>query len=202
MVLLAGEELYVSHLPLYQAPHDYQVIVRVGTERATHDRILDLARTAPNGLLTIEPERFDLLRLQPGHQEPLSGFSAAVYTGHFERSGQKALTGVRFTIKNVILFRRLAADMDKPKRAPYLLFGDAGAQYAAHVIGGRPDFDQLLAVSVGAAALGTVVNVDIENAIDPARALDKRMVTAGTGTATWSLGKARTLYLETADLSN
>jgi hypothetical protein len=187
MLLFGKGPLYVSHLPLYHAPHDWQIVspVTVGTEV--------VSKVSAGGLFTIEPERFALSRARSAG----FAFDATVYQGHFERGGQK-LSDARFVVGKPIVERQL--DSTQPHAGRYVVFGArADARYAAHLIGGRPDFDQIVRVEItGPAPDGDEVTVggDATKPLDVGATVD----------ADWK-GRAiqmhvvEQVYLETGDLS-
>ena len=72
--------LYASHLPLYQPPHNYQIIYRVSLESPGSVQPL-LSR----GMVTVLPDNFDLARLVNGESFSID---AQVFAGHFERDGK------------------------------------------------------------------------------------------------------------------
>src|SRR5262249_32526344 len=86
-MLVVGEQtVFLSHLPLFHPPHNYQVILEAtfskpGSDPQT-DYFNDRKRTGTK-IYTIEPDPFVLPRLAAG--DPLRSFKANVYRGHFER---------------------------------------------------------------------------------------------------------------------
>ncbi len=86
MVLFGADRLFASHLPLCGPPHDWQVLLELeiadpALRKAVRDALAD------GQPLTLEPERFDLLRLGPGADAPLRTFQGQLYRGHFECGG-------------------------------------------------------------------------------------------------------------------
>ncbi|OKY27148.1 hypothetical protein [Thalassotalea sp. PP2-459] len=80
MVLVSqGSRVFASHLPLYQKPHDMQILYKIETKQVS---FLNLVRDAE--LVTIKPEPFNLQRLERGEELTVL---ADVYLGHFERGG-------------------------------------------------------------------------------------------------------------------
>ena len=148
-MLLFGEpgRVFASHLPLYRHPHDWQVVLElqpVGTEaQQLTDRLL-----AAGGLLTLEPERFDLWRLKPGASEPLRQFKAALYREHFERGGEK-LREIDWQVKRVWQFAPVRIDAATSDHHYYVIGLDAGRQsgWLLHQVERRPDTDQILRIS-------------------------------------------------------
>ena len=154
-MVIAGERtVFLSHLPMFGSPHDYQVILEATFTKSGGDPLADYfndrkATGAP--LYTLEPERFVLPRLAAA--SPLRSFKASVYRGHFERfrtqaakQAARVAQNVEVTVTRVIHFAQFDAAVDKPAQLEYLLFGKGGEQFLAHVVTRPPDFDQILSV--------------------------------------------------------
>lgn len=92
-----GVQLFASHLPMFHATHDVQVVLKVSlADEVMQRRLVDMLWQAPSRYWTLEPELFDLNRLAPAAQQPLRQFQATLYQGHFERGGAKqAKTGIQ-----------------------------------------------------------------------------------------------------------
>jgi hypothetical protein len=159
MVLFGERGQFLSHLPLYRAPHDWQMLLRVyleadsATSVADPVAVLQADRSATGEVLyTIEPEEFAHSRLATDNAFT---FRATVFRGHFERGGAPIMRGVIVLVERVLHRRRLhrAAPDSKPGR--FLLLRDEGEAYLVHHIGGAPDFDQILSVRLHGEALIT-----------------------------------------------
>ncbi|MBT0587381.1 hypothetical protein [Alteromonas oceanisediminis] len=90
VVFTDGYSLYASHLPLYHAPHDYQIIYRLTfdddeTELSLTQYLDKNKRSDGQAVLTLLPEQFDLNRLVS--REVLS-LQTQFFKGHFERGGE------------------------------------------------------------------------------------------------------------------
>lgn len=137
MVFSDGKQLFASHLPLLHPPHDYQIVLQLQADNAElQDELVSAAR---HNVLTLEPERFDLLKLKPPAQ--LQTFSAAVYDGHFERHGRKR-TNAQFTVKTVLLFEHIVKQPVRYHR--YIVIPHAQGSFLVHKITSKGDFDQIL----------------------------------------------------------
>mgnify|MGYP000495227802 CR=1 FL=1 len=76
MALFGGKDaLYASHLPMFHAPHDYQLVLPDAALRQRPD-----GKTA---LWTIDPEKFELNRLAPHAAGKITG------TVHFDTAELK-----------------------------------------------------------------------------------------------------------------
>jgi hypothetical protein len=155
MLVTGQRTVFLSHLPMFGPPHDYQVILEAALSKSggdpQADYFNDRKRTGAT-LYTLEPERFVLPRLAA--VTPLRSFKANVYRGHFERFPTRAAKeaariaqNVDVTVTRVIHFRRFDPAAAKPAQLEYLLFGKGGEVLAAHLIIRPPDFDQIVPVT-------------------------------------------------------
>ncbi|KFI08382.1 hypothetical protein [Massilia sp. BSC265] len=159
--------LYASHLPLFRAPHDHQVVLKLRLTDPELERALRARLDGKTALWTIEPERFELSRLGPASAAPLRSFAADVFEGHFERDGKRAHAGARFMVEQVIVYRRLdPAAVSRPE-ARYLPVG----RFLVKEIDSRPDYDHIVALSAPAAGPLTVRKAGMENPQDRLEAL-------------------------------
>lgn len=155
MLLVGQETAFLSHLPIFGSPHDYQVLLEVTFAKPGSDPQADYfndRKRTGSKVYTIEPERFVLPELAAA--TPRRSFTADIYRGHFERfptarakEGALVGEGVTVTVTRVIHFRKFAPAAVKPSRLEYLLFGKGSEAFVAHVITGPPDFDQVVGVT-------------------------------------------------------
>jgi len=154
MMVTGSRTIFLSHLPMFGSPHDYQVILeatfskRGGDPQA--DYFADRERTGAT-LYTLEPERFVLPKLNA--RAPLRSFKASVYRGHFERFPTRAakeeariVENAEVTITRVIRFAKFDPSAAKSSQLEYLYFGKGDEFFLAHVISAPPDFDQIIPV--------------------------------------------------------
>lgn len=148
MAVFGGREgLYASHLPMFHAPHDSQVVFRFHLADAGADRALRETLAREPRLWTFDPEPFDLLRLAPGHAQPLRAFKARFFDGHFERGGKPQPAEQRVLVDDVLLFRRLDSAMRESAVGRYRLVGQGEEWFAFKEIDRRPDFDHIVRLS-------------------------------------------------------
>lgn len=154
MVLFGDRRTYVSHLALFEAPYDYQILLEVRLIAADADGP-DPAGvyTADKGdsdetLYTIVPEAFEVEALKSGTSKKPFRFSAGVFRGHFERGGVNILD-VDVEVVRVIHFRKLDPNAAPSKLFRAILVGEPPEQFAVHYVGGRPSFEQIVEVSGG-----------------------------------------------------
>ena len=148
MVLFGDRDgLYASHLPLFRAPHDHQVVLRLRLADPGLERALRAQLDGKTALWTIAPERFELSRLGPDSAAPLHSFAADVFDGHFERDGRRAYIGAGFVVEKVLVYRRLDPAARSRLEARYLPVG----RFLVKEIDSRPDYDHIVALSAPAA---------------------------------------------------
>jgi hypothetical protein len=142
MVLFGGAEgLYASHLPMFHAPHDVQLLLRIRLQHGLLEQRMRRALAQHPQLWTIEPERFDLTRLHAGSSAPLGGFNARLVQGHFERGGQERHAGVQIEVEQVLLFNRLVPLMRQAAQQRFFWFGKGREQFLVKWLDQRPDID-------------------------------------------------------------
>lgn len=142
MALFGGlEGLYASHLPMFHTPHDVQAVLRLSAVDVRIDKRLRQALHAKPELWTLDPERFDLSRLQPGHAAPLTQFRARAVQGHFERGGVERLADPLFTVKEVLLFETLDPMTRRADEQRFLCFGQGRERFLVKRLDQRPDID-------------------------------------------------------------
>lgn len=148
MAVFGGREaIYASHLPMFHTPHDSQVVLRLHLADKAADQALRETLAREPKLWTLDPETFDLLRLAPGHAQPLREFKAKFFEGHFERGGKPQAKAERVIVDEVLLFRRLDAAPRTGAQGRYRLIGQGTEWFAFKEIDRRPDFDHILRVT-------------------------------------------------------
>jgi hypothetical protein len=189
MAVFGGREgLYASHLPMFHPPHDSQVLLRFHLADAAADRALRAELAARPRLWTFDPETFDLLRLAPGHAQPLREFQARFFEGHFERGGRPQATAQRVVVDEVLLFRRLDATPREAATGRYRLIGRGGEWFAVKTLDRRPDFDHILRLE--APARHGEAEVPLQGLARPGAAVQQAFKARG----------ATEIYFETDDL--
>ncbi len=147
MVLFgSAQATYASHLPMFHAPHDRQVVLKINLHEVPLAQTLSLYHAMKNSgktLFTLEPQVMDLGQIVNGKR---TEFLAALFDGHFERGGKK-LGPIRVKVEKVVLSLQLNAHASTPENEKYFVFGQKGEYFAAHLIEGKPSFDALLEVS-------------------------------------------------------
>ncbi|WP_213994726.1 hypothetical protein [Arsukibacterium sp.] len=139
MVLFAADDiLLASHLPLYQAPHNYQLIYQITLPHTEHQAVL--ATLQDKQQMTILPQQFDLRQLIEGQSITIK---AAVYHGHFERGGSVWFDEVPVNFARQLYLRPIkqAAAVNE---ARYDVLKINQSYFLIHQIAAKPGFDQIL----------------------------------------------------------
>ena len=156
MALFGGAEgLYASHLPMFHAPHDYQVVLQIHLADAALDAALRRRLDGKPELWTVAPEKFELERLAPGARLPLVRFKADLVRGHFEQQGKTEYAGATLVVDRVLLYRQLQQQRKDSATARYLQIGAGRQRFLLKEIDSRPDFDHIVAFSTAANAPST-----------------------------------------------
>jgi len=152
MVLFTdGTNLYANHLPLYQKPHDYQLIYQVNTKQ--NQKIIDYlqgdsslsADKYLSQMVTILPEPYDLNRLI--ENQPLT-LSATVFKGHFERGGKTWLEDIQLDFVKMLVNKKITvSNSDVKTRKQQWLVRELALttdKLFIHVINKKPSYDALI----------------------------------------------------------
>jgi hypothetical protein len=132
---------FLSHIPMFHAPHDVQAIVAVELSGAT------MPASFSDQLYTFLPETLSLDALRLGSLRTMRG---TIYLGDFEDGGRPVARDVVATVSRVVHQHVLTAGSHAPELG-YFVFGTRNEAFAAHRIAGAPGFDQLVRVSVSGA---------------------------------------------------
>lgn len=202
MALFGGKQgLYASHLPMFHPPHDVQVVFRLHLQDAKQDAELRQRLARQSELWTLEPEKFDLQRLSPGHALPLRQFSARIVQGHFERDGKVQYAAQTVVVEQVLLYQPLSAERRPANMGHYLVIGKGKERFALKKIDRRPDFDWI-SVLHAPASLTLPAELLIPNQQKAGKLLAPDSKAWQKALHPWR-GKAkigRNLYFETGDL--
>jgi hypothetical protein len=202
MLLFGTDEVYLSHLPMFHRPHDYQVILKVDLPATIQKSYLEDRRKNPKEkIYTFVPTSFVLPTLK---DKPFA-LEGSIYRGHFERGGTEILKNVKTGIPKILEFKKLdaAATLSAPE---YYLVGSPGKFFMIHSIVGRPNFDHVAEVTFNGdppedkSKTGILKIEFVDEKADHAmeKASSSR-VTAPSG-ATHEVADIRTLYLEKDEL--
>jgi hypothetical protein len=147
-MVLAGTpgEAFLSHIPMFQLPHDVQLLIAGSFTALDGTPIASLPSSFSNELFTFLPDRLSLDALRTGALTEMRG---TIFLGNFENGGRPLPTRVRFAVSRVlhqhILDRNAAAPNDG---LPYFLVGSRERAFAVHRIAGAPGFDEMVRVEL------------------------------------------------------
>lgn len=162
MLIFGKSAIYASHLPMFHAPHDYQVLLRLKFKAAlSSDAVAKFERLRPTSqYFTLVPEPLDLTKITSGFT---TLFRSALYEGHFERGG-RYLGDVEVKVEQVLYAKKLNPNVT-PATLKHVVFGEGGEYFAVHLIQSGPSFDEILKVSAPSVSFLPVV-LETPNAPD------------------------------------
>lgn len=140
MLVVGSDVVYLSHLPIFHVPHDYQLIFEAALDADVLAGYRRDSATHVDTYYTLVPTGRWVL---PDTIVAGASFRADLYRGHFERGGTPIRQGVKVTVRNIVHFRRFDAGR-KPDPAQWIAFGRGREQFLAHRIEGAPDMDQVV----------------------------------------------------------
>jgi len=168
MALFGGKDgLYTSHLPMFHAPHDYQVILQVHVADAATDAALRKRLDGKTALWTIAPEKFELSRLAPQAHSPLKHFKADLVQGHFEQGGKTQYAASTIVVDKVLMFRKLSPEQRASSTSTYLQIGSGKQRYLVKQIDSRPDYDHILSYRAAPGAATDSITVIKQDLREP-----------------------------------
>ena len=154
-MLVVGEKtIYLSHLPMFHSPHDYQVILEANIGDTKPIYLLNKRAYPEETVYTLVPEPFVL----PQMIENLRPFRAKLFRGHFERGGVQIGNNTVVNITKVIYFKKFEKDIEHPKNLNYVFFGKNDELFLAHLITAKPDFDQILGTQIDPSSMANLLN--------------------------------------------
>src|SRR5207249_2365436 len=128
---------FLSHVPMFHAPHDVQLLLAVRLDGAS------LPSSFSDRLFTFLPEVLSLDDLRLGALRKIRG---TVFLGSFENGGTPVAKNVVATVTSIVHQHLL--DPHATASAPgWFVFGDAKTTFAAHRITTSPGFDQIVRVA-------------------------------------------------------
>lgn len=161
MALFGGKQgLYASHLPMFHAPHDYQVILQVHLADPATDAALRRRLDGKTTLWTIAPEKFELSRLAPASAAPLKQFKADLVLGHFEQGGKTQFAASTVVVDKVLMYRQLSPAQKTSADASYMQVGTGTRRYLVKQIDSRPDFDHIVSYAAAGGASTAAITLN------------------------------------------
>ncbi|MEL0655478.1 hypothetical protein V6257_10590 [Pseudoalteromonas issachenkonii] len=168
-LILAGDKILASHLPLYAPPHNYQIVYEVTTNNTHLKKIKSVLKKAANEqrLITILPAKFDL-NLLINKKTPT--LNITVFNGHFERGG-RVLFNVTLTFKNPLYVEKITTDKAQ-KNAFSLIKLTEQQGLIIHKIKSKPSYDSLSLVPLtkgeynGELKCNAAINTALKNKLE------------------------------------
>jgi hypothetical protein len=148
MLVFGQDVLYMSHLPMFMRPHNFQVLLEVDFDEDVRRLLADDREATGDGTYTWDPRKFPIAELDPAGDGPArDSMVGNLVRGHFQRGGTPIARDVVARVLDVVHFRELDVDArpDEGRELTYLCFGRGGRLHLAHEITAGPDFDQVLA---------------------------------------------------------
>jgi hypothetical protein len=143
MLVVGTDVVYLSHLPMFHAPHNYQLIFEAALDA---DVLADYRRDSgahADTYYTLVPTGRWVL---PDTIVEGASFGADLYRGHFERGGTPIRRGVTVKVRHIVHFRRFDAGRT-PDPSQWIAFGHGRERFLAHRIEAAPDMDQVVQLS-------------------------------------------------------
>lgn len=134
-----GDTFYISHLPMFHKPHDYQAIVEVRLKADVKAKYqAELA--AKGGYFTFAPSGTFVLPEVVTQKKPISG---SLVQGHFERGGSP-LIDTDLELVRVVFYKKISETDKKPPKEKYVIFGKGDEYFMAHEVFERPNTDEII----------------------------------------------------------
>lgn len=205
MLVFGSDKIWLSHLPMFHKPHDYQVILQVILKKNGQDLkplyLVDQAQSSAP-YYTFVPKKFSMTHLIAGHLMQIEG---TLVRGHFERGGVPIAAGVTAEIVEVPVAEKFQPGAVKPATAQYYMLGEDNDIFLAHKIVAKPaEFDQVIKITLGNTSFpvksGTLISTTLPN--EPDQRLKDGMTVAATDDQDSPLviNVGKEIYNETGDL--
>lgn len=188
--------VFASHLAMFHAPHDYQVLLQIQLADPALEGALRAQLQAEPKLWSIDPEKFPLTDLWQAKQ-PRKQFRADLYQGHFERGGKLFHKQVLIEVRQVLLHQQLDPNVGAKTQATYRLLQAGDSAFLVKRLQMRPDFDHIVRLEGADLLPGQgELALAIRGISQPADSeLSDALRTAG-----WRAEVGATVYFDTADL--
>lgn len=140
-LLFGKRALFGTHLCQYRPGRNFQIVLRLRDPHAAGSN--PARRTRSRAPLQLAVGRLDLRRLRPGHPERLR-----MLHGLLRAQGSRAVDErVELEVVQTLVYAEVLAGDSRPAAHEYFVFGHHKEWYATHVMGGAPDFQQLLSLA-------------------------------------------------------
>lgn len=154
---------YASHMPLLHSIHAHQVVFSFTVAPENAELLtallkqkaakLETHQQAP--LISLLPEPFDLIHLIDNE---ITTFTADVYQGHFERSGEKVMKNIPIKVEKLLLVSNIHEGANNNY---YLMPIKKNQGLLIHKIGQLPSFDQIVLVDIAPSVAMSEINSNL-----------------------------------------
>ena len=181
MVLVThGSSIYASHLPLYNKPHNVQLLYQLDN----NDLAL-LQTVRDSQLITIKPKSFNLQRLMRGEKMVIE---ADLYAGHFERDGILVYDNISLSFDKQLYVRTFDDIKPSSTKQEYDVVSlRKNYKFYIHRIQQAPSFAHILGVDLEA---GCLSRFNTSSPVPKETELQYKFINCGT---------IKPLYFETED---
>jgi len=181
MVLVThGSNIYASHLPLYNKPHNVQLLYKLDN----NDLAL-LQTVRDSQLITIKPKSFNLQRLMRGEKMVIE---ADLYAGHFERDGMLVYDNISLSFDKQLYVRTFDDIKPSSTKQEYDVVSlRKNYKFYIHRIQQAPSFAHILGVDLEA---GCLSRFNTSSPVPKETELQYKFINCGT---------IKPLYFETED---
>jgi hypothetical protein len=125
---------FFSHIPMFHAPHDVQLIMEVKLSANPKN-------SYNSGMHSFKPNSFSLdnviIKVMKGETANITG---ALYTGNFEDGGAMLQDGITATVTRIVRKSQL---VENASSVPYFLMFGTSPTYLVHVLNSGSDYDQI-----------------------------------------------------------
>ncbi len=142
-----SDGLYLSHIPMFHAPHDYQAVLAVTAKGA--GALASSPERFASGLYTFLPDPCSLDDVLLGTLTTLNG---TLYQGNFEAPDGKPLEAATFVVSRVVVAEQLHGRMQPATALTYFAFPANERVFLVHAIAAAPSFDQVVVAQWPAAS--------------------------------------------------
>ncbi|KGJ90332.1 hypothetical protein [Colwellia psychrerythraea] len=182
VIVTHGSSLYASHLPLYNKPHNVQLLYKLDNKDLA---VLQTVRDSQ--LVTIKPKPFNLQRLMRGEKMVIQ---ADLYAGHFERDGMLVYENISLSFDKQLYVRSFDDIKPSSKTQEYDVISlRKNYKFYIHRIQQAPSFDHILGVDLEA---GCLSRFNTSSPVPKETELQYKFINCGT---------IKPLYFETQDFN-
>jgi len=174
MVLFGRTTYFLEHIPMFERPHNEQLLMRV-TLREAGGAVID--RDFGDAGYTLKPTtQFSLDDLTLGKRIT---FTADIHRGSFETGGAVLLRGVKVSVEEVLVARNLpGTEPIEDGEQEYFLVGEPDDAYLTNMIRDSRGVQQILRVDAVAGVVPSPSRVHRIKATSPARLAAQAQVSA------------------------